>query len=99
MHQIRNWRLFRPCTTYLVYSFLNDEPPSACRNEGLEDFRKVLRHLFESALDRFVLALIQNSNEFLDGGGRLLELLSSVEKFVALLGEVVVLLESLLVDV
>ena len=45
---------------------LNDQPPTASGNQSLKHIVELARHLLESPLDGFVLALIEHGDEFID---------------------------------
>lgn len=86
-------------TTNLINPALNNESPASCGHELLEHLLEVLRNLLECPLDSLVLALIKHIDELADGVCRLVELRPALLELIALLREVVVLLECFLVDV
>jgi hypothetical protein len=78
---------------------LDHQAALARGHQPLEDRRKLPGHLLEGALDGLVLALVEVVDELLDRALRRVELRAPLLERVALLCEVVELLESLLVDV
>ena len=83
----------------LVNPSLNDQPPPSCRNKPLKYLLEILRNLLEGTLNRFVLALVEHLHQLIDRFCRFLKLFTTLPELVALFREVVVLFESLLVDV
>ena len=84
--------------TYLVNFSLDNQPPAASGNKFFEHFLEVFRYLFEGPFNRFILALIQHLDEFLNRLCRRVEVLSTLDKLISLLSEVIVLFKGLLVD-
>jgi hypothetical protein len=82
-----------------VNLLLHHQLALARRHECLKYLFKVLRHLLERPLDGFILALVEGFDEFLDTLGRLVELVSTSEVLVPLLGEGLVLVKGLFIDV
>ena len=85
--------------TDLINTALYDKAASSSRYESLEDLLEVLRNLLERPFDGLVLSLIQYLNQLFDRLCRSFQVLFTFKQLVALFREVVVLLESLLVDV
>jgi len=78
---------------------LDYEPAVAGGDQALEDGGELLGDLLESALDRLVLDPIEVRDQLLNRLLRRVEFLAPLQQLLLLRGEVVVLLESLLVDV
>ena len=83
----------------LIDSSLDDETSAARWDELLKHFFEVAGNLLEGSFDRFILPLIQDFNKFFDRLGGLVQVFSTLEKLIPLFCEVIVLFESLLVDV
>lgn len=83
--------------THLINSPLDDQASSTSWHQLLKHLLKVNGHLFEGTFNSFVLALIEDLNEFLNRRSGFVEILSSSQKLISLLCEVVILLESFLV--
>lgn len=84
--------------TYRIDLLLHDQTARASRDQLLEDFLEVGGYLFECSFDSFVLPLVQVFDQLLNGLGRFVEFLASLEQLITLLCEVVVLFECFLVD-
>ena len=89
----------RSRNTYLVNFPLDYQPPTASRDKLFKYFLEVLRDLFKCSFDRFVLALIQNFDKFLDRLRGRIKVFTTLNQLIPLFREVIVLLEGLLVDV
>ena len=85
--------------SYLVDASLDDQLAPTCWHELLKHFLEVARDLLERPFDRLIFSLIQYFHEFLDGLGRLVEVLSTFEELITLLREVGILFERFLVHV
>jgi hypothetical protein len=77
---------------------LDNQSSSTSWNKLLKNCSEFFRNLLESSLDSLIFTLIEDFDELLDGLLRRLQLLTALGKCVPLLGEVVVLLKSLFVD-
>lgn len=86
-------------TCSLIRFALDYETTATSGHETLEDGGKFLGDLLEGSFNSFILALIKNFHEFLDGGLGIVQFLAAFCKGVTLRGEAVVLFESFLVDV
>jgi len=89
----------RSPSTYLINFPLDYQPPAASGNELFKNLLKVFRNLFKRSFDRFILALIQNLDKFLDRLCGFIKVFATLNQLIPLFCEVIVLLESLLVDV
>lgn len=78
---------------------LDDQPTTASGHQLLEHAREFAGDLLEGALDGLVFPLIEHLDELLDAAVRGIQLGAPLGQGVPLRGEVVVLLECLLVDV
>ncbi len=65
----------------------------------LERFRKELAYSVESAIDRLILALVENFDQVVDGFRRLVQLLLPLVELITLLRKAIVLVQGFLVDV
>ena len=83
---------------YLVNSPLDDKSASTGRHQLLENFFKITRNLFESPLNGFVFPLVKHLYKFFDRLSRLDQIFASLNKRITLLGEVVILFKSFLID-
>jgi len=88
------------CITHpILLSLEHNQPSSTSRNQLVKHLLKVLRDLFESPLNRFVLPRVEHINEFQDRVLRFVEFFLSSDELVPLFREGLILFVGFLVDV